>query len=81
MKKSISIKTVEEISGAVKIFRQKKKLSAYRLAKNVGCAEGTISRIESGQIIPSPAMLLRILRELGADLRIQAEPKVHGSGD
>lgn len=49
----------------IKLFRLKKGLLQWDLAQRVGVGESHFSKIETGRVIPSPEVLVRIADALG----------------
>ncbi len=57
-----------KIGERVKHARITAGVRMRELAEKIGCAESSISKIESGRVIPSLPMLQRIVEALGRDL-------------
>lgn len=57
-----------QIGARVKHARMLTGIRMRELAEKIGCAESTISKIESGHVVPSIPMLQRIVEALGRDL-------------
>ncbi len=49
----------------IKLARLRKGMVQWRLARQLGIAESTLSRIETGRLQPSPGMVLKIAGALG----------------
>jgi len=57
-----------QIGARVRHARVVVGMRMRELAKKIGCAESSISKIESGHVVPSLQMLQRIVEALGRDL-------------
>ena len=57
-----------QIGARVKHARILAGIRMRELAEKIGCAESSISKIESGRVVPSVPMLQRIVEALGRDL-------------
>lgn len=57
-----------QIGARVKHARIIAGIRMRELAEKIGCAESSISKIESGHVVPSLPMLQRIVEALGRDL-------------
>jgi len=57
-----------QIGARVKHARILAGIRMRELADKIGCAESSISKIESGRVVPSVPMLQRIVEALGRDL-------------
>lgn len=57
-----------ELSRSISEGRRSKRLSITRAARLIGCSQSTLSRIESGEQRPTPALLQLIARSLDLDL-------------
>ena len=52
-------------SRRTKAARMMRGWSQHDLAQRAGCSEQTISRVETGRLIPNDGLRARIARELG----------------
>lgn len=57
-----------QIGARVRHARILAGIRMRELAEKIGCAESSISKIESGRVVPSVPMLQRIVEALGRDL-------------
>lgn len=57
-----------QVGARVRRARTIAGIRMRELAEMIGCAESTISKIESGRVVPSLPMLQRIVEALGRDL-------------
>ena len=55
------------ISGRVRRWREEKGLTLQQLAERSDLAPSTVQKVETGQMIPSVAVLLKLARGLGRD--------------
>ena len=56
---------LDQISRRVRRWREEQKLSLHELASRSEVAASTIQKIETGQMVPSVAVLLKVARGLG----------------
>ena len=56
---------IENIARRIRDWREEDKLTLQELAKRSGVATSTIQKIETGQMMPSVAVLLKVARGLG----------------
>ena len=56
---------IESIARRIRDWREEDKLTLRELAKRSGVATSTIQKIETGQMMPSVAVLLKVARGLG----------------
>ena len=66
MKKKIEV----TIGGEIKDFLNKKRVTAYRLSKDLELDPSYLSRVLRNQIGPSYEMIKRMLNYLGYEIRI-----------
>ncbi len=66
-----------QISRRVRSFREEANLTLQQLAERSGVATSTIQKVETEQMIPSVAVILKIARGLGR----RAAELVHDAGD
>jgi transcriptional regulator with XRE-family HTH domain len=68
------------LGTAVRVRRERAKLTSRQLARHSGLSEGTVSRIESGKTDPTWATVRRLAAALGASVaEIAADAERLGS--
>jgi DNA-binding XRE family transcriptional regulator len=58
----------QQIGATIRILRKDKRLSQERLAGKIGISSPSITKLESGKVVPSLAKLQRVTTELGIDI-------------
>ena len=72
---------LSDLGVRVREFREKRNLTQKNLANKVGCASSNISRIETGQILPSLPELLKISQVLSVEIGYLIFGIEKGKGD
>ncbi len=62
------------IATTIKRARRDQQLTQVQLAKRAGLTQGSLSKIERGEQVPSIAVLQRLVRALGLDLGALLKP-------
>ena len=60
--------TEQEIGEKIQQLRKEKQLTLKKLAKQAGCTDATLSKIERGQMIPTISMLKKIVNAFNLTL-------------
>jgi transcriptional regulator with XRE-family HTH domain len=64
---------VRSVSGILRAARRRADFSQRQLAKKSGASHGTIGRIEAGELVPSLAMVERLLAACGFQIVVVDE--------
>lgn len=65
------------VGGRLRSLRRSRRITLSHLAEIVGVAESTLSRIESGRLLPTLAQLLPLARFHGLSLDALVDPRAH----
>lgn len=60
--------TTGDVMNRVKVYREKRKISQFALAKEIGVARQTINLIENNKYNPSLDLCLNLAKALNTDL-------------
>lgn len=72
MERSQRIRSVRDLAAAVRGRRRDLALSQAELARRAGVARKTISELETSKSAPELGLMLRVLAQLGLELKVEA---------
>ncbi|MGE0880139.1 MAG: helix-turn-helix domain-containing protein [Acidimicrobiia bacterium] len=70
----ITVRTVHDLSAALRGRRKDLGLSQVEVANRVGASRKWVSDFETGRAVADTSMLLRLVDVLGFSLRLRSEP-------